>query len=167
MIRSVVGMDQSLNIVLIAAVVVFILVRRFSARQVSEGKLYVLPLILGVVAIVQGHLADPHHYDLSVGLLAAEVAAAALLGLGLGATMRVWRGSDGVLWSKGTWATLGLFVLSIGVRGGIMAIGYAAGVKPGSGPIMLSVAAWLLAQNAVVAWRARTLTTARRASLVS
>jgi hypothetical protein len=31
------------------------------------------------------------------------------------------------------------------------------GVKTGSGAILLSVAAWMLTQNAVLVWRARTL----------
>jgi hypothetical protein len=71
--------------------------------------------------------------------------------------MRVWREADGSLWSRGTWATFGVFVASIAVRGGLYGLGYAAGVRPGSGTVLISVAAWLLAQNAVIGRRSRGL----------
>jgi hypothetical protein len=71
--------------------------------------------------------------------------------------MRVWREHDGSRWSKGTWATLGVFLASVAVRGGLYALGNAEGVRPESGTILLTVAAWVLAQNAVIAWRSREL----------
>jgi uncharacterized membrane protein YsdA (DUF1294 family) len=150
-------MHEALNGLIVLAVVVLVIVRRFTRRRVDERRLLVIPLVIGVIGIGQGKVIDAHHAALSTGLLAAEIVAALLLGLGLGATMRVWRETDGSLWSRGTWATFGVFVASIAVRGGLYGLGYAAGVRPGSGTVLISVAAWLLAQNVVIGWRSRGL----------
>jgi hypothetical protein len=150
-------MHGLLNALIIVAVIVLVVVRRFSRRRIEERRLLVLPIVIAVIGLAQGGVIDRHHSVLSMGLLAAEVLAALLLGLGLGATMRVWREADGSPWSKGTWATFGVFVTSVAVRGGLFAVGYAAGVRLGSGTMLVSVAAWLLAQNAVLAWRCREL----------
>lgn len=143
-------MHEALNGLIVLAVVVLVIVRRFTRRRVDERRLLVIPLVIGAIGIGQGNVIDAHHAGLSTGLLAVEIVAALLLGLGLGATMRVWREADGSLWSRGTWATFGVFVASIAVRGGLYGLGYAAGVRPGSGTVLISVAAWLLAQNAVI-----------------
>jgi hypothetical protein len=151
-------MHEVLSGLLVAAVVVVVLMRRFTPRRVDERGPFILPVVIGAIGLVQGRTIDPRHAALSAGLLAAEVAVALLLGIGLGVTMRVWRAPDGSHWSRGTWATFGVFLASVAVRGGLVAIGYAAGVRPGSGAILVSVAAWLLAQNAVIRQRARALT---------
>jgi uncharacterized membrane protein YsdA (DUF1294 family) len=150
-------MHEALNGLIVAAVIVFVIARRFTRRRVDERRMLVIPLVIGGIGIAQGGAIDSHHAALSTGLLAAEIVAALLLGLGLGATMHVWREPGGALWSRGTWATFGVFLASIAIRGGLFGAGYAAGVKPGSGTILISVAAWLLAQNAVIAWRSREL----------
>jgi hypothetical protein len=150
-------MHEVLNGLIVLAVVGLVVARRFTRRRVDERRLLVIPLVLGGIGIAQGGAADPRHFALSVGLLAAEIVAALLLGLGLGATMHLWREVDGSLWSQGTWATFGVFLASIAVRGGLFGLGYAAGVRPGSGTVLISVAAWLLAQNALLSWRSRDL----------
>jgi hypothetical protein len=156
-ISSVTVMHEILSGLLVAVVVVFVVVRRFTPSRVDERRLYALPVVIGIIGLAQGKTIDAHHTALSAGLLAAEIVIALLLGLGLGTTMRVWREPDGSHWSRGTWATFGIFLVSVAVRGGLVAVGYAAGIRPGSGAIMVSVAAWLLAQNAVLAWRVRAL----------
>jgi hypothetical protein len=149
-------MHEILSGLLVAAVVVIVVVRRFTARRV-DGWPWVLPVVIGIIGLAEGKTIDARHTALSAGLLAAEVIIALLLGLGLGATMRVWRESDGSHWSRGTWATFGIFLASVAVRGGLVAVGDAAGVRPAAGAIMISVAAWLLAQNVVIASRVRAL----------
>ncbi|MGH3373414.1 MAG: hypothetical protein ACRDP6_01605 [Actinoallomurus sp.] len=150
-------MHEALNALIVAAVVVLVIARRFLPRRVNEQRLLVIPIVLGGIGIAQGNTIDAHHAALSTGLLAAEIAAALLLGLGLGASVRLWRERDGSQWSRGTWATFGVFLGSVAVRGGLYAVGYAEGIRPGSGAILISVAVWLLAQNAVIAWRSREL----------
>jgi hypothetical protein len=150
-------MHEALNALIIAAVVALMIFRRFRSRRLDERKVLVVPVVIGIIGVAQGSTVDAHHVALSAGLLVAEIVAALLLGAGLGATMRVWREPDGSQWSRGTWATFGVFVASVAVRGGLFGLGYAAGVRPGSGTLLISVAAWLLAQNAVLAWRCREL----------
>lgn len=150
-------MHGVINGLIVLAVVVLVITRRFQRRRVDERRMLVIPLVIAGIGIAQGNAIDVHHTELSAVLLAVEISAALLLGLGLGATMRLWRESDGVQWSKGTWATFAVFLASVAVRAGLYAVGYAAGVRPGSGTVLLSVAAWLLAQNAVIAWRSREL----------
>jgi hypothetical protein len=150
-------MHEALNGLIIAAVVVIVIARRFGRRRVNEQKALVVPLVIGAIGIAQGNAIDSHHTTLTAGLLTAEVVTAVLLGLALGATMRLWRERDGSSWSQGTWLTFGVFLASIAVRGGLYAVGYAQGARPGSGTVLISVAAWLLAQNAVIAWRSREL----------
>ncbi len=158
-ISSVDVMHEVINAVLIAAVVAFVIVRRFLARPIDMRKLWVLPVVIAVIGFAQGGAIDTRHTGLSAVLLAAEIVVAGLLGIGLGATMRVWRDTGGSAWSKGTWTTFGVFLLSIATRGGLVALGYAAGVHAGSAAIMVSAAVWLLAQNAVISWRVRALPT--------
>jgi hypothetical protein len=150
-------MHEIVNGLIIVAVVALVLVRRFTRRRVDERRFVVIPIVVGIIGIAQGSAIDGHHVALSTGLLAAEIATALALGLGLGATMHVWREPDGSLWSRGTWATFGVFLASVAVRGGLLAAGSAAGVKPAEGTVLISLAAWLLAQNVVIAWRARSL----------
>jgi uncharacterized membrane protein YsdA (DUF1294 family) len=152
-------MHEALTGLIVVVVIVFVIARRFTRRRVDERRLLVIPLVIGGIGIAQGGAIDPHHTGLSAGLLVAEIVAALLLGLGLGATMHIWREPSGGLWSRGTWATFGVFLASVAVRGGLFGAGYAAGVRPGNGTILISVAAWLLAQNAVIAWRSRELQT--------
>ncbi len=156
-ILSVEAMHEVLNALIAVAVVGLVIVRRFTPRRIEGRRPFTLPIALAVIGVAQGSPIDPRHAVLSTGLLAGEVVAALLLGLGLGATMRVWRKPDGSTWSRGTWATFGVILLSVAVRGGIMAVGHARGIAFGSGAIMLSVAAWVLTQNAVLLWRARSL----------
>jgi hypothetical protein len=150
-------MHEALNALIVLAVVVLVVVRRFTRRRLDERRLLILPLVIGGIGIAQGGVIDTRHTALSAGLLAVEIVAALLLGLGLGATMHVWREADGSLWSRGTGVTFGVFLASIAVRIGLLGVGYAAGVKAGSGTVLISVAAWLLAQNAVTSWRSRRL----------
>jgi hypothetical protein len=150
-------MHEILSGLLVAAVVVIVVVRRFTARRVDGRRPWVLPVVIGIIGLAEGKTIDARHTALSAGLLVAEVIIALLLGLGLGATMRVWRESDGSHWSRGTWVTFGIFLASVAVRGGLVAVGDAAGVRPAAGAIMISVAAWLLAQNVVIASRVRAL----------
>jgi Protein of unknown function (DUF1453) len=159
-------MNEILTGLVIAAVVILVLVRRFGARQVAETKLLILPLVVGFIGIRQGRLLDQHHLALSTGLFAVEVAVAVAMGLGLGLTMRMWRETDGSLWTKGTKTTVAVFVTSLVLRGGLAAAGLAMGVHTETGALLVSVAVWLLAQNAAISWRVRTAPELQRATVL-
>ncbi|MGH8879420.1 MAG: DUF1453 domain-containing protein [Stackebrandtia sp.] len=151
-------MEQILISLVIVAFVVLVIVRRFATRRLgSESKLLVIPLIAAVAGVLQGDLVDPHHKLLSEGLLCVGIVAAAALGTGIGYSMRIWRDTTGTVWSRGTWLTIVVLAATVLVRVGLIVVGIAVGVGAGTGAILLFLAAWLLAQNVVLAWRARTL----------
>lgn len=157
-IHSVAAMEQILIGLVTAALVVFILVRRFGTRKVgSEARMFAIPLVMAVVAVIQGDMIDGHHPLLSESLLAVGILAALVLGAGLGYTMRLWHDGTGTLWSRGTKLTVAMLIASILVRAGLIATGYALGLATSMGAILVFVAAWLLAHNAVIAWRVRNL----------
>src|SRR4051794_31626355 len=118
-------MHEAINALIIAAVIVLVIVRRFTPRRMDDRSPLGLPVVLAVIAVAQGNLIDARHETFSTELLAAEIVLALVLGLGLGATMRVWRKPDGTVWSRGTWATLAVFAVSVAVRGGLFALGAA------------------------------------------
>lgn len=151
-------MTQILIGLVFAALVVFILVRRFGARKIgSELRLFVIPIVLVAVAALQSDFIDAKAPLLSESLLALGTLLAGALGAGVGYTMRIWRDAAGTPWSKGTKLSVLMLIATILVRVGIIAADYALGLAPSTGASVLFVAAWLLAQNAVIAWRVRTL----------
>jgi hypothetical protein len=156
-IRSVQGMNQLPNLIIALAVIAWVVSRQLSTQPVDERKMYVLPLILAAAGISQAGLIDPHHQALGTGLLAVESVVALGLGLLRAATVRIWRDESGMLWRRGTWLTAGAWLLSLTARIALMGAGYVLGVKSGSGGVLLFLGISLLAQNAIVAWRARSL----------
>lgn len=160
-IHNVAAMEQILIGLVVFALVVVILVRRFSTRRLgSETKMLVVPLAIVVVAVGQGDLVDHRHVLLSEVMLVLGVLLAAGLGAGLGYSLRIWTEADGTRWSKGTKWTVLLLLATLLVRAGLIAAGFALGSPAGMGAILLFLAAWLAAQNGVVYWRSRSLTAA-------
>jgi hypothetical protein len=91
----------------------------------------------------------------------ASMAASALVGVGFavarGFTVRIWRDEAGTLWSRGTAATLVLWIAGLAAHVGLDLL---AGHGAGSATIVLYIGTMLLAQLLVVQWRARSLTAA-------
>ncbi|MDL4775126.1 MULTISPECIES: hypothetical protein [Thermomonosporaceae] len=154
------------SVLLAIAVLALVLYRQLRTRRLDEGRLYVLPVFLGVVGLFQGSLVDKVHPALSIGLLAVEAVAALALGGLRAVTVRIWRDERGVLWKRGNGWTAGAWLLSIAVRAGMIGAGYAAGIVPGAGGVLLFLGLTLLAQNLLVGWRARRLSPASASSVV-
>ncbi|BDM71757.1 DUF1453 domain-containing protein [Streptomyces nigrescens] len=150
-------MSGLLNIVAIAAAVVFVFIKQFSAQRItSEGKKWwLIPAVLAFLAVRDPGLLDPAHRTASAVLLAVGL----LIGLGCGAgwawTTRIWTDADGVVWTKGSWAAAGVWLCAMVLRGGLMAIAAVMGVHQGTPAIMLSVAGMLLTRTGVTTWRAQ------------
>ncbi|MGE7390658.1 DUF1453 domain-containing protein [Streptomyces sp. NPDC004126] len=139
-----------------ALVIALVVVRRFTGRPVKEQeRLWILPAALAFFAVAGGGLVEPRHPVAAVLLLAAETGVAFGLGLLMGRAMTVWREPDGTLWAKGNRVVLGLFVLSLATRAGLALLGRAGGIAPHTGALLLTLAAWILAQGLVLAARAR------------
>jgi FtsH-binding integral membrane protein len=155
---------QLTNVVIAVAVLAYVLYRQVIPRQVREGRLYTIPLVLLVLGVAQGHLVDPAHRSPSVVLLVAEAACALVFGAYRASTMKIWRDEKGVLWRQGTVVTVLAWVASIAARIGLAAVGTADHVKAGNGGILMFLGLTLLVQNAIVDWRAGTSPNLRRAT---
>ncbi|MEV8569251.1 DUF1453 domain-containing protein [Streptomyces sp. NPDC051322] len=137
------------------AVVALVLVRQFRPQQIThDRRWWLIPAVLVFFALRQHGLLDAHHRTESVALIAAEL----LTGLAVGAawawTTKVWTEPDGSAWARGTKATAAVWVLGIGIRLGVAGIAALAGVKLGSGALLLALAASLLVRSGVLVWRA-------------
>jgi membrane protein CcdC involved in cytochrome C biogenesis len=165
--RSVIGMSTVITALIAVAVVVLVIIRRFSSQPVNERRYLILPIILIVIGVRDGKLISGQHATTSAVLLVAEIVVAVAMGLAIGFTTRVWRDDGGRLWSKGTKATAGVFAGSLLLRGAMYGIGAALGVHTGTGTILVYVAIWLLAQYVAIVWRASRLESARGATFVS
>ncbi|GAB2735723.1 CcdC protein domain-containing protein [Kitasatospora kifunensis] len=146
------------NILIILVVVVFIARRQFQARKLNtERRFWVLPVILGALALRDPHLIDPAHKAAAIGLLLASVVVVLAMGSAWGWTVRIWREGDGALWAKGTVATVAAWAGLIVLRVGLYGLGSAMHVHQSSSSLLLTLGALLLVRGVVVNWRARTL----------
>ena len=150
-------MTGFVNALLIVAAAAIVIVRQFRARPIdTDRRWWLLPLILGVVALREPGILDSHHRTESGLLLAVEL----LIGLGMGAgwawTTRIWTAQDGVVWTKSTKASGAVWVGGIALRLGVFAIGTLLGLHQDSSALMLGLAATLLVRSGILVWRAKT-----------
>lgn len=142
------------NIVLIAAAVIWILWKQIRPAPVKTRLLVLAPLAMGYFGIRDTPASTwTSVADLALILIGAAFAIA--LGLARGGTIRVWREQDGRLWRRGTKLTLALWAALLAVRvimaGVATSTGHRAADAPG--PILLSLALSFAAQNAVTGLR--------------
>jgi hypothetical protein len=142
---------DALQIVLVAAVVIFMIVRRFAGSPV-QAKSLALPTAYGIYSLDQ----DVHgrFTAAEIALLAVEAIIGLLAGLGRGATIQLYlRG--GHLWQRYTIATLGVWIALIVLRIGLASGGHVIGVSlPMGGTIMATFGLSLLVESLVVQKRA-------------
>jgi hypothetical protein len=102
-----------MDIVVAAALVVWVVARQFAGRFVPARRSLVLPLVLVVVGVGQaGHVPWT---ALAVAVVAADVLLTAGLGALRGTAVRLTL-RDGYLYQRGGWLSVGLWVLTIAVR---------------------------------------------------
>lgn len=141
--------------VVLVAVVALVLVRQFRPRRISEDRRWwLVPAVLVFVALRQHGLVDVHHRTGSVLLMAVELLTGLAMGAGWAWTTTVWTEADGSAWARGTKATAAVWVLGLGVRLGVVGIAALAGVRLGTGALLLALAASLLVRSGVLVWRA-------------
>ncbi|MDH6143109.1 MULTISPECIES: CcdC protein domain-containing protein [Kitasatospora] len=144
------------NIIIIIAVMALIVSRQFRAQKLDDGRrFWLLPLILGAIALSDHKLIDSAHRTESVALLAGSIVVMLAMGSVWGWTVRLWRESDGSIWMKGTGATLAAWIGLIAVRLGVYALGSALHVHQASSGLLLTLGVLLLTRGAVLKWRAR------------
>lgn len=137
---------------LYALLAIFVIYRQLAPRQVrGTGRLFVLPLALtayGAYSLLQSPPAGATTWVLFVG----ELALAAVAGVARALTTRFWTNERGVLMQRGTWLTLLIWILFIGIRVGSYAL---VGGALGTPELMLAVGASLLVQAGVIYLRSQ------------
>jgi hypothetical protein len=155
-------MSQPVNVLLAVAVVGVLLARQFRARRLgTDRRWWLLPAILGAVALTGPGLLDARHHTASAALLAGELLVGAALGLGWGATTRIWARADGSVWSRGTAASAVVWGVGIALRVGLYVLGAALGVRQDTSAVLLALAVTLLVRSGILTWRSLSHTPAR------
>ncbi|MFJ6075013.1 DUF1453 domain-containing protein [Streptomyces sp. NPDC093065] len=141
----------------ITAVAGLVITRQFRASRIdTDRRWWVLPVVLGVVALREPGLVDAHHSVASVLLLAAEILVGLVTGAGWAWTTRVWAGTDGAVWSRGSRASVAVWAVGIALRAALYGVGAALGVRQDGSALLLALAVTLLVRSGVLAWRVRT-----------
>lgn len=140
------------TVIIVVALAVGVIVKRFVGEPLRARELFAPPLILTGLGVHS--LANDLHPD---GRDLAWIATASVVGLAMGAlrglTPRLFP-RDGHLWQRYTLATLGVWVLSIAVNLGIDLLATAAGTPGEARPTTLAIGAGLLGEALVLGWRA-------------
>ncbi|MFI6861515.1 DUF1453 domain-containing protein [Streptomyces sp. NPDC050421] len=148
-------MHGLVNVLVIIAVIALVVLRQCSAQQISgDRRWWVLPGVLLVMALREPGLVDPRHEALSFVVLGAELAVGLVTGAGWAWTTRLWRAEDGVLWSKGTKATVYVWTGGLILRAALYGLAAAMGIHQGGPALMMALAATLLVRSGVLALRA-------------
>jgi hypothetical protein len=142
------------DLLLIAAAVIWVLARQIQLARVKPRLLLLAPLVLAFFGI-RTLPASTWRVPADLGLLAVSAALSLGLGAWRGQTIRVWRDADGSWWRQGSMFTLALWGVLAIARGLLYAVGAAVGHREavGLGAVLLTLALSFAAQNTVTALR--------------
>jgi hypothetical protein len=149
-----------IQILLIAGLVVFIIVRRFAGQPVAS-KSSILPVGITVWGLIQ--MRGSHLGAADMAFLAIEVLVAIGVGLARGATIQLYTRA-GQLWQRYRWTTLVVWLAAIAVRIGLAIGGHLMGVHVVNQSLMFVLGLSFIAEGALVAWRAAQTGVPRAAS---
>jgi hypothetical protein len=145
---------SALEMVLIAAAVVYVIAKRFAGAPVG-AKSVVLPLVLAGYGLV--HIVGTGNRGLgavAVTLLAVEALVSVGAGVARAATIKLYV-RDGHLWQRYTVVTLGVWIALIALRVGFIAAGSALGAAlPSAGTLMFTFGLSMVVESLVVSVRA-------------
>ncbi|MYW21163.1 DUF1453 family protein [Streptomyces sp. SID2955] len=152
-------------LVMVVLVVGLVVRRQLRTRPVRRNGSLIAPAVLGALGaagIAFGVASVVRHRPLTtlpVVLLVASLAVAASLGAARARTVRIWRGPGSEVLRKGTAATTGLWLASVGVHLGLaLWIDHAAGTGVlGTTSLYAYLAIGLGMQNLLVRRRAAAL----------
>ncbi|GHI02184.1 hypothetical protein AQI88_27205 [Streptomyces cellostaticus] len=144
------------NALVMVAVVAIVIVRQFRARAIdTDRRWWLLPVILGAMALRGPGILDVHHRIESAVLLAVEILIGLATGAGWAWTTRIWTEPDGVVWTKSTKASAAVWAAGVALRVGVFALGVVIGVHQNSSALMLGFADTLLVRAGILVWRAQ------------
>lgn len=144
-------MTQTVEVVLIAAAIIYVMARRLTGEPAVGKRLLVLPAVLGVIGLTQTSV----HSLSAVVFLGASAALSVVFGLLRGLTIRTYE-QNGIVMLRYTAMTVVLWVASIAARfaaGFVMNLIDPNAVRTGNG-LMLVFGAGLLAEGLVVLTKA-------------
>ncbi|CAM5643645.1 CcdC protein domain-containing protein [Streptomyces fumanus] len=148
------GLADALVIVAVAGLVI---ARQFRpSRMNAERRWWIVSAVLGIAALRDPGILGPQHHAAAMGLLATALLLGLVIGAGLAWTTRIWTEADGTVWSRGSKATVAVWIVGIGVRVVLFALGSVLGVHQDASAALLALAGTLLVRSGVLAWRART-----------
>jgi hypothetical protein len=103
---------------LIAAVIVIVLVRQFRPQKITEDarRWWVLPVVLGFLALREPGLIDHDHRLAAAALLAVEILVGVATGAAWGWTSRVWVDGSGAVWIQGAKTTAAVWAGAVVCR---------------------------------------------------
>lgn len=151
-------MPSAANIALylaIAALVFYkVIYTQMRGTLLNRKSLVTLPLILTAIGAVQVVQALPGASAAELGLFAVDVLVLAGIGV-LRSTSTTLSERDGTTFQKGSLLTIGLWVLTVAVRVGFIALATAAGLAGPltTGSILFTVGVSIGVQNAVTYFR--------------
>ncbi|MFH9402453.1 DUF1453 domain-containing protein [Streptomyces sp. NPDC017638] len=156
-------MSGLVNALAIVAVVAVMIVRQSRARAIdTDRRWWLLPVVLTVVALREPGIVEAHDRAESAALLAVELIIGLATGVGWGWTTRLWTAPDGTVWTKGTKASIAVWVVGIALRAGVLALCTALGLHQDGSAFLLGLAVTLLARGGILAWRAQSFGPASR-----
>ncbi|BCJ30598.1 hypothetical protein AB0I55_14455 [Actinocatenispora sera] len=136
------------------ALLIWIIYRQVGQRTWTTRRLAIMPLIFVIVAVVNARtLRHDLSTGLSLGLFAAGLVLAVLLGLARAATMGVRPGPENTVITRSNKWTIALWLVSIAVRVGLAFGAASLGAPEGTAEAMLFAAITIGAQNLVIARR--------------
>ena len=150
------------DIVLGIAVLVLLIYRQLSVRQVNASALRLIAILL-IIGLLQTYrfLSQNHAHPLTFAAIGGSLVLAAIFGALRAGTVRIWI-QDGQAWSQGNWLTAVLWIASLAAHLGydiLVARGnYARGL--GAATIILYLAISLGFQRVLVMRRAHRLQSA-------
>jgi hypothetical protein len=160
-------MNNYAALVLIPVVIVFVIGRRF-AGQPLRSQTPIIPVALTVWAGY--NLVKVHLTAIDLGFIAVCLVLGVISGLARGVTVHLYP-RDGHLWTRYRWTTAVIWVATIALRVGLVAVGHVAGVGLNeTWPTVLTLGVSLVVEAVVVGLRAaRTgvpLAPGRRAAVI-
>lgn len=153
-------MPSATNVLLYAVIAAYVLYRvvykQVRGTLLDRRSLVVLPLVLVGVGAYLAAKALPGASATEFGLLAVDLAVLAGLGV-LRSTTTALTERDGTTFQKGSAVTIGLWVLTIAVRLGLVALGTALGITGPltSASVALTLGVSIAVQNATTYRRIR------------
>jgi hypothetical protein len=144
-------MTGTLEVVLIAAAIIYVMARRLMGEPAVGKRLLLLPAVLGVIGLAQTSV----HSVTAVVFLVGSAALSVVFGLLRGLTIRTYE-QNGIVMLRYTAMTIVLWAASIVARfaaGFVMNLVDPSAVQVGNG-LMLGVGAGLLAEGLVVLTKA-------------